>query len=421
MKRVAMSVRVRAVGRAFGRAFGRALVVAAGAAAGLAMLGPGCAGGHGKYVSEGISLAQDRMAAVKAATELDMGRQAFLAGDLEKALKKIDSALSIREDSAAAFVLRGRVLVERGQTGEALVALERAAELQADNVEAQYYLGVVYERLAQPERALGHFVAASELDPLNPQYVTAAGETLVDLERLSEAKALLEGSEVSRHAAGVRQLLGHIAMIEQRPADAAALFNEARLLSPEDMLILEDLARAQSAAGLSGEAERSLSRLLAVAGNEGRRDLLHMRGAALLALARPAEARSVYAALVERADGVGDTEAWIGLGRASAIVGDEAKLRRAASRVVALAPDRAEGYLLFAIWQRSRGETGKAAAALGEAMSRLGEDADLLRLQAELLGATGATAAADAARSRADALVSAAAGGSVDGAGVGEP
>ncbi len=164
-----------------------------------------------------------------------------------------------------------------------------------------------------------------------------------------------------------------------------------------------------------------MSRLLAVAGNEERRDLLHMRGAALLALARPAEARSVYAALVERADGVGDTEAWIGLGRASAIVGDEAKLRRAASRVVALAPDRAEGYLLFAIWQRSRGETGKAAAALGEAMSRLGEDADLLRLQAELLGATGATAAADAARSRADALVSAAAGGSVDGAGVGEP
>ena len=46
-----------------------------------------------------------------------------------------------------------------------------------------------------------------------------------------------------------RHLLGQIAMLESDPATAADCFAQARLLNPDDLLLLEELAWAQFAAG----------------------------------------------------------------------------------------------------------------------------------------------------------------------------
>ena len=53
--------------------------------------------------------------------------------------------------------------------------------------------------------------------------------------RSNEAQANFPSS------AGVRQTLGHIAMMKNDVKRAAELFNEARLLAPDDNGILEDL------------------------------------------------------------------------------------------------------------------------------------------------------------------------------------
>jgi Flp pilus assembly protein TadD len=294
---------------------GRAKALAASIAAAAAIAASGCSG-HGKYTQEGISLAKQRLDSLKAATEYDMARQAFLAGDLDKALKKSDAALLLAENNPRIHVLRGRIHIERGNVGRALLSLRRALELDENAIDARYYLGVVHERLNEPEEALAHFRAAAELEGYNPQYPIAAGEMLVDLGRLDEAKTFLTDSEAADHSAGVQQLLGHIALIEGRPADACELFTKARLLAPEDGAILEDLATAQIAAGRFADAETNLSGLLKDPENEGRRDLLHMRGECLMALGRPVEAREIYRTLSED-DGASDPQAWIGRGRAA--------------------------------------------------------------------------------------------------------
>src|SRR4051812_34386406 len=58
-----------------------------------AIAAPGC-GSQGKYTHEHITGAKAKMAALKSATEYKMGEQAFLAGDLPKALKHVEYSLS---------------------------------------------------------------------------------------------------------------------------------------------------------------------------------------------------------------------------------------------------------------------------------------------------------------------------------------
>lgn len=363
------------------------------------MLLTGCAG-HGNYTKEGISLARQRLDTLKAATEYDMARQAFLAGDLDKAMKKADLALALTSDNPLVYVLRGRIFIERGSMGEALLSLGRALELDGNSVDARYYLGVVHERLSEPERALEHFTAAATLNGYNPQYPIAAGEMLIDLGRTEEARALLTASPAAASSAGIQQLLGHLALIEGRADEACDLFTRARLLAPDDGAILEDLTGAQLAAGRFADAEQNTGALLRDAKNRGRRDLLHMRASALLALDRPVEARQIYRDMVA-GDGASDASAWGGLGRASYRIGDGRELRRAASRVVAIAPANPEGYILWAMWHRLEGDPVAALEKIETGLKRGGDHAELIGVKALLLAELGRNTEALAAARRA--------------------
>ena len=338
---------------------------------GLALLA-GCAG-HGDYTTEGMNLAEARLVAVKAAAEYNMAEQAFLAGDLDKADRTLSRGIDLAPDVAKNHVLLGRLRLEQGRIGEAAAALERASELNTDLAEAHYYRGVVAERLRQPAAAADHFLAAAAAEPLDPQYVVAAAEALVDLDRLADAEATLMHSPVADHAPAVRQLLGHIAMIRGLPGEAADRFAEAALLAPDSDAIREDLVAALIASGRFARAEHELKRLLAAstdaAGNpvtpEGpRRDLLHMHGLCLVALGRPLEARQVYRDLTTGPDGQSDLDAWVGLGRASFLLGDTRTLKRAADRAVAVAPSQPDGAILQTLFHRSKGAPEDALAAL---------------------------------------------------------
>ncbi|HRQ73103.1 MAG TPA: tetratricopeptide repeat protein [Phycisphaerales bacterium] len=338
----------------------------------LAGFGAGCGGGgHGKYTREHLSAAREKLSIMKSATEHDMARQAFLAGDLDKALKRIDTSIAINDQVARSHVLRGRILNEMGALDQAVHALRAAESLDATNVEAQFYLGVLFERLQEQETALGHYRRAMELDPTAPQYAVAAAETLIDMGRTAEAETLLrEGGGRYEHAAGVKQTLGHIALMAGRNAEAVELFNQARLLAPDDVAILEDLVRAQVSVQDYRAAESNLARLLKDSQRAGRRDLLHSRARCLTELARPVEARTIYITLTEGDEGAGDLEAWIGLGELSYVLKDQHRLRAAATRVIAIAPERADGYLLRALWHRRQNENAAALEWLGRAAAR---------------------------------------------------
>lgn len=326
----------------------RSLLAVVGLAGTLALTG---CGGHGKYTQEHINRAEERMSLLKSGTEWDLARQAFLAGDLKKAEKKVDVSLALNDTVVKSHVLRGRIMLEQGRMDQALISLGRAEELNPADVDAQYYMGIVYERLMERELALECFQKASELDPSDPQYVVAAAEVMVDMGDAAGAQAYLEEREgMFRHAPGVRQTLGHIAMIRGEAERAVELFHEAQLLAPDDTGIVEDLARAQMRTGRFGDAELALATLMQDDEHENRRDLKHLRVRCLLALDRPVAARTILDQLTQGDEGSADTAAWLMAGRVAVRLDDQGRLREASRRVISLAPEQAEGHFLRAIW-----------------------------------------------------------------------
>ncbi len=372
----------------------RTLVVATLAAAG--MLG-GCAG-HGKYTKEHIAAANEKMSMLKSGTEYQMAQQQFLAGDLDKAMKTIDKSLALNPEVAKSHVLRGRILMEKGRLEQARESFVKAEELDKKSFDAQYYLGIIHERINEPEEALVRYMKAAELDPANPQYLVAAAEMQLVMGKLDEAEQMLStGREQFRYNPAVRQALGHVAMLRQDPKLGARLFNEALTLAPDDTGIIEDLIRAQMACGQFGEAEFYISRLLSKKENGDRRDLQHMKARCLIALNRSVEARTELLDLTSHEEGARDVRAWIDLGNVAANLKDRVNLRIASQRVLALAPERFEGWMLRAMLARQDGDNTQALKALEEALGRTATDATPCVMAAMVLEDLGRTEDAIAA------------------------
>jgi len=349
----------------------RALLFTAAALVAGAMGVTGCASpGHGKVTGEHLAKAEQRMNDMRAATEWDMAQQQFLAGDLRKSLKTVDKSISMVSSVAKSHTLRGRILLELGQPDAAFDAFQRALAIDPEHVEAHYYKGVVHERFRDQERAVDAFLTAAELDPTNPQYPLAAAELLMESGGFDRAEGvLLDRKSRFEHNAGFRQTLGHIAMMRGDDRLAAEHFNEAHLLAPDDDSIMEDLAIAQVGSGRFTEAEYTLGKLLKDSRPGDRRDLEHMWVRCLIELDRPVEARSILLGLTRGVEGGRDLRAWFDLGQVAYKLGDRHRLKIAAARLRAMAPNRYEGHFLMAAWQRLEGDLEGALTSLNRAAS----------------------------------------------------
>lgn len=356
----------------------RTLTLAAAIAASGAALGlTGCAStGHGKYTSEHLANAEQRMNDMRAATEWDMAHQQFLAGDLDKSLKTVDNSIAMSSSVAKSHALRGRILYELGQPDAAMEAFRRSLAIDPEHVEAHYYIGVIHERYREFERAMDSFMTAARIDPANPQYPLAAAEVLMEKDRLEEAEQLLlERADRFEHNAGFRQTLGHIAQMLGDDELAARYFGEARLLAPDDSSILEDLAIAQVGAGRFSEASYTLGQLLKDVRPGDRRDLEHLQVKCLIEMDRPVEARSILLGLTKGVEGAGDLRAWFELGQVAYKIGDMQRVKITGARLIAMAPQRYEGYFLKAAWQRHEGDLPGALASLNKAASLTSDEA----------------------------------------------
>ena len=344
----------------------------------------GCSG-QGNYTRQGVSQAKERMSFLKSATEWELARQAFLAGDLEKAISKVDYSLSINDTVVKSHVLKGRIQIEMGDMGNALKSFRMASTLDPEDSDAQYYLGIIFERLNQPEEAYTHFELASEYDDYNPSYAVAAAEMLIDLDRVEEAKIYLSTIPMAENNAGIHQTLGHIALLEHDNDTAVKEFYHARLLAPDDEGIMEDLIHAQMTAGKFGEAERNIASLLKNTENADRRDLKILHAKALHNTGRQIEARSIYQDLLSTAEGKGDVSSWIGLANASYAINDMRTVRQAATRIVSLAPTSHEGFLLYAMYHRQAEDHRSSLASVNKAIEMSQFDASLYAYRALVL------------------------------------
>lgn len=309
--------------------------------------------------------ANDRVMFVKAQLHFDQANQAFSTGQLEKALREVETAIAMFDKHAPYYVLLGRVYLETHRLEMAMRSFEAAQEIAPNLPEAHYFAGIVNQRWSRYEEAADCYLRAYELKPENPQYLLAAAEAFITIKRYSEAERLVS-SKLSyfEHNAAMRQLLAQLAILQGDASRAATLYREARTLSPEDLLLFEELARAEFSAGQFAQCLHSVRQIMSRIG-EKRPDLLHLEARCLTMMDQTTEARNVYLELTRVTPTNADV--WIELGNLAYAIGDFTRVAQAGVQAIAIAPERFEGYLLKGLFERQRGRTTEALVLLKQA------------------------------------------------------
>ena len=248
---------------------------------------------------EARTRAHERMDQVTAAMSRKQALNAFETGQLDKARQLVTTGIERHAEDPRSWALLGRILMEQLRLDEAVLALNRAVELDAEHAESHYFLGVIHERWSKDSEAAEHYTAAHKVDPAKPQYLMAAAESMLAVGDVQAARALIE-ERLARfeHHAAMQHLLAHMALLENDAATAAERCEEARLLAPEDESIARDLCRMRFRAGDWPGCINAVEDWHArFKGADPALDQLRARS--LVLVRRHNEARSVYRALCD--------------------------------------------------------------------------------------------------------------------------
>jgi tetratricopeptide (TPR) repeat protein len=157
---------------------------------------------------------------------INLGLTLAILGDGAQARRALEEALRLESDNVTAHYNLGTLLAKQGEDRPAVEHLEAALRVNPDLLEARLNLGNALRRLGQFEAALGHYRQVVEGDPGNGAARLSEALTLVRLHRYTEARTRLEQS----HAA-----------------------------LPEDLAILNALARVLAAAPDDAARDRQLA------------------------------------------------------------------------------------------------------------------------------------------------------------------
>lgn len=312
--------------------------------------------------------AHNRMDLVHAQMAFDQAQQTFATGQFDKAMRQVETAIARSPERAPYHLLQGRIYLETNRLESAKKCFDHAIELDSQMAEPYYFTGIIYQRWSEHERAAESYMNAYERKTDNVAYLVAAGESLISTGDYAAAQRLVEPKMAHfEHNAALRQLLAQIAQLQGDPARAASLYEEARLLNPDDNILLEEAARAHFASGSYTKAHHAIRRLQELDSSE-RIDLLHLEARCLAMMERHSEARNLYLKLTQLSPA--DVSVWVELGNTALAVGDFRRVALCSSRVVALAPERFEGYLFKGLYEQEQGNQDASTAAFAEAASR---------------------------------------------------
>jgi tetratricopeptide (TPR) repeat protein len=338
-------------------------------------LASGC-NGPTKAGQEARKAARERADEASAVIVYDQAMQSFKAGQFERSIKEIDEAIFRLPEEARFWTLRGRINLETGKLEQAERDFTRAIEIDETFAEARYRRGLVYERWNDHAKAHDDYVAAADRNPEKLAYTLAAAEMLVAQDRPAEAKAWLEPKlERFANSGVLNQLLGKIDLIMGDAADASRRLNRAMVLDPNLPMVLEDLVRAQWAAGEWDECLQNVRRLRKERADGQAAELLRLEGRCLVRLERFGDARVVFSELTRAHPQ--DVLGWIDLGTTAWMLGDVNRTRSAGDRLVEIAPRRFEGYLLLGLVAREGGQAAESRAMLEKARTLAGDRSDV--------------------------------------------
>ena len=271
--------------------------------------------------------------------------EAFRVGNLDQALTNVEHAIAAQPKNDELYILRGRIQIEKNSLQNARKSFLFAQKLNPTNADAEYYLGLIFQRWSNSEDAAAHYLKATNLSPTNEDFALAYVETLVALNRLDEATQFLSTTQVDvEHDPAFRRIEGHIALMQNRPKDATESFYQAMLLDPDDTGIIESLIHAYIEDGDYARAQDYLKQLLNDPRTSDRSDLKHLMARCLSASDRLIEARTYYLSLID--ENRNNPTLWYELGIVSIRLGDLRRGTEAARTLMSMWPRRAEGFIL---------------------------------------------------------------------------
>jgi tetratricopeptide (TPR) repeat protein len=140
---------------------------------------------------------QDRIVAL-----FQQARQAEQRREFSEAARLYDKILALDPKVAEVWTNKGLALYELSKHREALAAFTKAATLKPRLLTPHLFLGIIYLKLGEPEKAIGPLESALRLEPRHPQ---ATCELANARAGLADAYAVL--GETDRAIAEMKQAL----------------------------------------------------------------------------------------------------------------------------------------------------------------------------------------------------------------------
>ncbi|HEX2971480.1 MAG TPA: tetratricopeptide repeat protein [Tepidisphaeraceae bacterium] len=297
-----------------------------------------------------------------------LAKQQYDNGSFGEARKSLDQALTLNSENPQLHILMARLMIEQGQLEPADKELQTAKALDPKNAEVDYLCGVVYQRWQKLEAALDCYQKAFEKQPTELAYLLAQAETLVALDRVTDALDLLQGKlAYFENSPIIRDAVGQLLVQQGRYADGAAALRQASILGPDEPTIREHLALALFYAREYREAEVQLDRLLKDEKYSSRSDLVMALGECQFQAGRMLDARSTF----ETASQLDPSSAavWLNLTKVALRLNDTRRADLAVRKALALEAQNSEAYLLLGYLRMNQDRLPEALTAFRKASS----------------------------------------------------
>ncbi len=118
---------------------------------------------------------------------LKLGEMYFFLKQYERSFQLINSALRIDVSLAQAYLLKGKIYLETGDTSKAISSYETAIEQDSDNLNAFYTLGLIYAAKKNP-LAKEYYQSAIKINPTSTDIIYALAMLYQNNEDFEEAK-----------------------------------------------------------------------------------------------------------------------------------------------------------------------------------------------------------------------------------------
>ena len=195
----------------------------------------------------------------------NLGVVYFRQRALPRASETLRRALELDANNVDAVWNLGLVLLDSGDVEQGLTFLTRAAGLRPEALAFQLTLGNVLLAAEHVAQAVQHFRQALALEPTNIELSYRVLATLVRSERLVEAEQLARWlvNEHPRHAE--RQIgLGRVLAKQHKFSEAIAVFRHALALDPANISVTTPLVEALAALGRVDETLVELERAISI-------------------------------------------------------------------------------------------------------------------------------------------------------------